>query len=219
MSKLLELKRSRKELVDRLDALAQNDAPTPEEETAFIDLRTQVDGMDRQIERLTYVEGRREELARVETVPARPRVESEIPRAARSGRCPERKPVENPGFENVGELVAVARFNPHDARIQALMEMDTGETGGIAIPDDINPTLREVMPQEAIMRPRATVVPRAASPRTPIWCSPPSTRAPAPTCTAASRSTGSGRAARSPRPTRRSRRRAGPRRRSRRTSS
>ena len=75
-----------------------------------------------------------------------------------------RKVVENPGFANVGELVYCARFQPHDSRIQALMEVGTGQSGGLAIPDDINPTLQEVKPQEAIFRPRATVVPPSESP-------------------------------------------------------
>ena len=82
----------------------------------------------------------------------------------RHPRGPLRKPVENPGFTCVGELVYCARFKPEDARIQALMEMGTGESGGLAIPDDINPTMKEVAPQEAIMRPRATVVPAGESP-------------------------------------------------------
>jgi len=72
--------------------------------------------------------------------------------------------VSNPGFSCVGELLYAARFEPRDSRIQALQEMGTGGSGGVAVPDDLNPTLREVTPQDAIIRPRATVFPAGDSP-------------------------------------------------------
>ena len=159
MSKVLELKRARKELVARLVPLAEKDELTAEEETSFTELRTQAEELAKQIERLEFVESERSALDRLDRVPARPRPDPELPKSRRVGAGAPREPVENPGFENVGELVYCARFQPHDPRIMALQEMGTGESGGFAIPDDINPTLQEVMPQEAIMRPRATVVP------------------------------------------------------------
>lgn len=158
MSKVLELKRARKELVDQLEPLAVKEELTAEEETSFSEMRAKADGLARQIERVEYVEGQRAVLERLDPVPAKPRPEeSEPQRAAKPG-------VENPGFESVGELVFCARFKPRDPRVLALQEMGTGESGGLAIPDEINPTLREVAANEAIFRPRATVVPAGESP-------------------------------------------------------
>ena len=116
------------------------------------------------------MEGERAVLDRVDPVPAKPRPEGDPAKpgqgpAGPAARTGAKKPrVENPGFENVGELVFCARFRPEDSRVQALLEMGTGESGGLPIPDEIDPTLREVAPQEAIMRPRAVVVPAGDSP-------------------------------------------------------
>jgi HK97 family phage major capsid protein len=163
MSKVLELKRARKELVAKLSPLAERTDLTPEELKSFDEMRAQMDGLAKQIERVEYVEGEKAILDRLDPVPAKPRPEAEPHRqTAVAGAI--RKPIENPGFACVGEMVFCARFKPEDPRIQALMEMGTGESGGIAIPDEINPTLREVTPQEAIFRSRATVVPAGESP-------------------------------------------------------
>ena len=163
MSKVLELKRTRKDLVARLEPLAEKDELTPEEETSFGEMRTQAEGLARQIDRLEFVEGQRAALERLDPVPSKPRPDPD-PRRPEPVVGAARKPVENPGFACVGELVFCARFQPHDPRIQALQEMGTGTSGGLAIPDEINPTLREVAPNEAIFRPRATVVPAGESP-------------------------------------------------------
>ena len=158
MSKLLELKRTRKDLVARLNSLAEQETFTAEDETAFGEMRAQVEGIGRQIERLEFVAGEQATLGRLDPVPAKPKPDS-TPSAKR-----EAPGIENPGFENVGELVYCARFQPRDSRILALQEMGTGESGGLVIPDEINPTLREVTPQEAIFRPRATVVAAGEAP-------------------------------------------------------
>jgi HK97 family phage major capsid protein len=163
MSKVLELKRARKELVAKLGPLAPRTDLTPEELKSFNDMKAQTESLAGQIERMEFVESEEAVLSRLDPVPAKPRPDAD-PKKATSGIAAIRKPVENPGFTCVGELVFCARFKPEDSRIQALMEMGTGESGGLAIPDEINPTLKEVAPQEAIMRPRATVVPAGESP-------------------------------------------------------
>ncbi len=158
MSKVLELKRARKQLVDQLEPLAVKEELTDEEEASFTDMRAKAKGLAKQIERVEFVESERGVLDRLDPVPSKPQPEeTETPRAKKPG-------IENPGFENVGELVYCARFQPRDPRILALQEMGTGEAGGLAIPDEINPNLREVTPNEAIFRPRATVVPAGESP-------------------------------------------------------
>lgn len=164
MTKLLELKHTRKELVGKLAPLAEKDVLTPEEERTYTEGKAQAEALAKQIERVEFVESERTVLDRVEVVPAKPRPDPELAPAKKRVPKGARKPIENPGFENVGELVYCARFQPHDPRIQALMEMGTGGSGGFAIPDEINPTLAEVKPQEAIIRPRATVVGPGDSP-------------------------------------------------------
>lgn len=169
MPKLLELKRSRKELVAKLEPLAEKEVLTPDEEKTYTEGRAQAETLAKQIDRVEFVESERAVLDRVDPVPSKPRPDSDPTKAARPDAAKPvaglvRKPIENPGFACVGELVFCARFRPEDQRIQALMEMGTGESGGLAIPDEINPTLKEVAPQEAIFRPRATVVPAGESP-------------------------------------------------------
>ncbi|MCE9635799.1 MAG: phage major capsid protein [Planctomycetes bacterium] len=165
MTKLLELKHTRKELVGKLAPLAEKDVLTPEEERTYTEGKAQAEALAKQIERVEFVETERTVLARVEVVTSKPRPDAEPAAAKKSPLAKSgRRPVENPGFANVGELVYCARFHPNDPRIHALMEMGTGESGGFAIPDEINPTLQEVKPQDAIFRPRATVVPAGESP-------------------------------------------------------
>jgi HK97 family phage major capsid protein len=157
MSKVLELKKTRKELVAKLAPIAEKDNLTPDEEKSYGDMKAQAEGLAKQIERIEFVEGERAVLDRLDPVPSKPRPEGDQTRKPRGK-------VENPGFECLGEVVYCARFNPNDPRMRALQEMGTGESGGFAIPDEFNPTLKEVTPQEAIIRPRATVVPAGASP-------------------------------------------------------
>lgn len=158
MSKVLELKRARKELVAQMNTLAAQDSFSEDDEKAFGEMRTQIAGLARQIERIEFVEGEQAILDTLEPVPAKPRPEPTMPVAKKV------EVVENPGFQNVGELVCCARFSPRDPRILALQEMGTGASGGIAIPDEINPALRAVSANEAIFRPRATVIPAGDSP-------------------------------------------------------
>ena len=164
MSKILELRRTRKELNAQMSALAEKEAFTPEDEATFLEMKARSEGLAKQIERLEFVEADRAVLDRVEVVPSKPRPDPDRPAATEPIVKGVRKPIENPGFANVGELMYVSLKNPHDPRIRALMEMGTGESGGLAIPDDINPTLQEVKPQEAIFRPRAMVVPAGEAP-------------------------------------------------------
>ena len=163
MSKVLELKRTRKELVAKMAPLAERTDLTPDELRSFDDMKAQSEGLVKQIERVEFIETERAILDRVDPVPSKPQPDPD-PAKKKAVAKGGRKPIENPGFENVGELVFCAIHQPRDPRIHALMEMGTGESGGLAIPDDINPTLQEVKPQEAIFRPRAMVVPAGDSP-------------------------------------------------------
>lgn len=164
MSKVLELKRTRKELVAKMKPLTERTDLTPEELKSFDDMKAQSEALVKHIERVEFVEGEQEVLARVEVVASKPRPDPDPAQAKQAAPKGGRKPIENPGFASVGEMMYVSLKNPSDSRIRALMEMGVGESGGLAIPDDINPTLQEVKPQEAIFRPRAMVVPAGEAP-------------------------------------------------------
>lgn len=76
-------------------------------------------------------------------------------------------------FRNVGELFySVARDRKdgvHDARLDALREkreqtMGAGASGGYAIPEQFDAAIRQVQAAEAVVRPRATVIPSGDPP-------------------------------------------------------
>ncbi len=76
-------------------------------------------------------------------------------------------------FRNMGEFFfSLARMKSDgikDARLDILREkreqtMGTGATGGYALPEQFDPTLRQVQAQEAIVRPRAAVIPAGSPP-------------------------------------------------------
>lgn len=147
-----ELMAARLALVAGLSALADKPSLTADEVTQFEKQKAECELLSAQIARADYVAGVQ---AEVDRVPAVPRPTPIAPTAA----LPGLRVVENPGIANIGELLFLARFRPQDQRLQALQEMQTGEGGGFAVPDDIRTTLLEVKPSAAIYRPRATVFP------------------------------------------------------------
>ncbi|WP_322925328.1 phage major capsid protein [Paenibacillus campi] len=64
-------------------------------------------------------------------------------------------------FRNLGELVKTYRENPYDPRLKEYREMamKTKATGGIFVPPQFSAQLFEVAPDQAIVRPRAIVIP------------------------------------------------------------
>lgn len=72
------------------------------------------------------------------------------------------------GFATLGEMVAAIRFNPNDERLPALheraMSMGVGAAGGFFVPPEFAEMLTAIQPQDAIVRPRAIVIPAGESP-------------------------------------------------------
>lgn len=68
------------------------------------------------------------------------------------------------GFESLGEFLATIRFRPFDDRLQALQQMDDGPAGGYNVPREFLSELLEVRDEEALVRPRARVIPAGSSP-------------------------------------------------------
>lgn len=152
-----ELRAQRTTIIAAMAALSALATMTPEQTADFDAKDKEVAAIDAQITRLERTQALQ---ATLDTVPAVPRPAA--PKAAvRPGLVMS---VENPGFASLGELVAMARFEPHDGRVRALMSTGVGSGGGIPIPDEFNPLLREITPQESIFRSRATVIPSGESP-------------------------------------------------------
>lgn len=66
-------------------------------------------------------------------------------------------------FKSMGEFVHAVRFNHDDTRLLRAQTMGTGTEGGYLVPPKYMTTLLTVTPQEAIVRPRATVIPADAA--------------------------------------------------------
>lgn len=71
-------------------------------------------------------------------------------------------------FRSIGEFIYVITYDRSDPRLQDCeyreMSMGTGNEGGFAVPEQLRPTLLAVNPQEAIFRPRCTVIPAGDPP-------------------------------------------------------
>lgn len=76
-------------------------------------------------------------------------------------------------FENFGEFLNAVSRNPNDQRLASLYKdfdpkaeqrMDTGSAGGFAVPTQFRDTLMAVEGQEAVIRPRAEVIPAGSPP-------------------------------------------------------
>lgn len=92
----------------------------------------------------------------------------------------EEEGLEEGQWRSFGEFIRAVRFNPMDPRLvyrdtsrqganeKRDMQMDVGELGGFAVPTEFRPGILEITPQEAIMRPRATVIPAGGAPDTSV---------------------------------------------------
>lgn len=72
-------------------------------------------------------------------------------------------------FKNLGEFIHSVRFNQSDPRLQDLyaerqQSMGVGAEGGFAVPTQFRETLLSVSPQQAIFRPRCTIIPAGSPP-------------------------------------------------------
>ena len=78
----------------------------------------------------------------------------------------------NREFETIGEFIHAVRFNKNDQRLvwhenqdpQAKQSMSEGDKGGFQVPTRLIAGIKQVEPQEAIMRPRAEVIPAGSPP-------------------------------------------------------
>jgi HK97 family phage major capsid protein len=96
------------------------------------------------------------------------------------GNRPVRGPEARVAFESVGEFLSAVRFSPNDQRLNyvegvgagddmsgeigAEMRMDNGPSGGFMVPTEFRDTIMQVQPQDALVRPRAQVIPAGTAP-------------------------------------------------------
>lgn len=158
------------ELRGMLDATeAENRDLTEAEQKAYDDKKAVLDVLDKRIARLDEV-GAAEAAGDV-VIPAASR---------RGGPTP---PPPGPGakreFESFAEFMSAVRFNPNDQRLnfvegasanadagelRAEMRMDSDTQGGFMVPPQFRPTIMRVEPQDALVRPRAQVIPAGSPP-------------------------------------------------------
>ncbi|MGE6693342.1 phage major capsid protein [Sphingobium limneticum] len=171
-SPLIALGASRTALVAQMRTMieaaeGENRDFTAEEVTAYDGLKAQLDGLDSRIARLTG-------LQTAETASS-----TVIPAVARGGQVTvPQGPHGKTEFESLGEFLSAVRFNQNDPRlnyvenaaanadgqIDASMRMDNDVQGGFMVPPQLSSTIMKVEPQNALVRPNATVIPAGSPP-------------------------------------------------------
>jgi HK97 family phage major capsid protein len=175
MEKIIEMKRKKAELLAQLRAMldkadGEKRAMTAEEDAEYRKVEAEVDQLEKDILDAEADAERRRKLAEKELQARNARTVIKVAKDKGDDTQdvdPEKE------FRNVGEFLhALARLKSdgvRDARLEALREqreqtMGTGATGGYALPEQFDATIRQVQAQEAIIRPRAAVIPAGSPP-------------------------------------------------------
>lgn len=170
---LQALREAHAALVAEMNALltaseAEDRDLTDEENETFQNKKKEADALQLRISRLVEVSNRE---AVLDTV---------FPAIARQGSV-----IHQPGpggrkeFETFGEFLSAVRFNHNDPRLQwsenpaaydesgelrAEFRMDNQTSGGFMVPPQLRQTIMRVAPQDALVRPRAEVIPAGDPP-------------------------------------------------------
>lgn len=124
------------------------------------------DGMDADQKSLATQIRRSEELESVEA-----ELDQKKPAVA-SRQAPTRGAEAKKDFDSFGEFMYAVRFKPEDQRLswqenpalKAEQNMEDGASGGFMVPKQFSTEIMQVDAQEAIVRPRATVIPAGTPP-------------------------------------------------------
>lgn len=151
-------------------AAADNDRDLNAEETLAYDaLEQQRIALDARITREAGLEAAEAALAASR---------GSVARGAQPDR-PQRGTEARTSFESLGEFMAAVRFNANDQRLNfvegvgasgadmemnAEFRMDNNVSGGFMIPPEFRSTIMQVRPQDALVRPRATVIEPGTAP-------------------------------------------------------
>lgn len=173
MKTVAELKQEKLAVVGKmramLDAAEKDDRDLTDEENE------QYEGFEAALAKLDREISRREALEATEATleATAPPVSARAPPAVPPGPEASRE------FESFGEFMHAVRFRPSDQRLatlfkdfddegqrgmQAEQRMDTGSSGGFAVPEQFRDELMQVEMQDAVIRPRATVIPAGFPP-------------------------------------------------------
>jgi len=166
--KIIELKKKKDALIKQLramlDLIDKEERKFTEEEAAeYRRIEEEADQIDQDILDEEADVERRRKLAEKELEAERTATSKE----ANEDIDPEKE------FRNVGEFFwAIARAkrdNIWDPRLEIYREkreqtMGTGATGGYALPEQFDSTIRQIQAQDAIVRPRAAVIPAGSPP-------------------------------------------------------
>ena len=126
---------------------------TEEELKSFDDIQAEIDGLKKSIEAA-------EKAAENDAFMNEPGNEKFVPAPASMDTQKEAR--EDYGFKNLGEFVfAVSTGRDEKGRIDSIvkdMRMDVGEAGGIMVPPAFKDSIMQFSAENAIVRPRATVI-------------------------------------------------------------
>jgi len=139
---------------------------TAEEQAEFDSMKAERAGLTVRIERA-------QDLAASEVA-----LDRTVPAAARQGGFVRAGgPEARREFESFGEFMHAVRFNPNDQRLNfvegaganaadlsAELRMDNDTQGGFMVPTQLRSQIMRVEPQEALVRPRANVIPAGSPP-------------------------------------------------------
>lgn len=167
------LRARRVEVVGKMQAIIdkseEEDRDLSAEETADFDkLKAEKEGLDGRINRAVDLASSTASLNEV------------IPAVSRGGGIQRAGgPEASREFENIGQFLHAVRFTPNDQRLnfvegvgaqvdengmQAEMRTDNDTSGGFMIPTQIRSTIMRVEPQDALVRPRAQIIPAGNPP-------------------------------------------------------
>ena len=167
MKTLAELLARRAEIVDELKKIldladTEKRAITEDEETRYNALEAEMDQIEADIATREAEGARREKLnTKIEELK---KVKKQPPKMAATYHAEDPKE-----FRNFGEFVFTVVTNPADQRLWDLYEerdqsMGVGVKGGFMVPTQFGSGMLSVTPQEAIFRPRCTVIPAGDPP-------------------------------------------------------
>ena len=163
-----ELRNRLAEIEARMEELAGEDFNMSDEEAReFDNLKEEHDKLKKKLERMQSFNNVRSFNTQSQNTPIRPDVGSGEEGEGGEGRGNMPPGMGEDGeFRNLGDFLHHARFDPQDSRIKELrdMAMEDGASGGILVPEKFSSEILKVNPEQAIVRPRATVIPAGTNP-------------------------------------------------------
>ncbi|GEA17506.1 phage major capsid protein [Moorella sp. E306M] len=172
-------------IVDK--AVSEGRALTEEEKKQFDNLQAQIDGLNETIKAAEAVQARADKLNEPADKPFRPALDPRIDAGYR-----QQDKLDDGGFKSLGEFIHAVRFGDPKGRLDNLprgqgqgggievpdafkaqimpwrfkaeWRMDEGASGGFAVPTQFRDDMLMLRPEEAIVRPRATVIPAGDPP-------------------------------------------------------